>query len=127
MSIDGGLRKIFRENLPDIDWTSIETGSTGRGVPDSNGCKDGCEFWIEYKKADAWAVTLRSEQVGWLTKRARFGGRVFVAIRRRTTAGPSKGRAVDELWLYSGADARRLLDGGINNGPEPLYTGGSGP
>lgn len=127
MSIDGGLRKIFRKKLPDIDWTSIETGGTGKGIPDSNGCKNGREFWIEYKLTDAWAVGLEPEQVGWLTRRARFGGRVFVAVRRKTTAGPRKGGAVDELWLYRGSDSRELKALGIKDGPTPLFTTSGGP
>lgn len=127
MSIDGGLRKIFREKLPDIDWTSIETGGTGKGIPDSNGCKDGHEFWVEYKLTSAWTVGLEPEQVGWITRRARFGGKVFVAVRRKTTAGPRKGRAVDELWLYRGADARELKTLGIKDGPPPLHVSEGGP
>ena len=82
-----------------IDWTSIETGSTGRGIPDSNGCVDGIEFWIEFKQTKHWRAGLRPEQVGWLLRRTRAGGRTFVAIRR----------ASDELWLYRGDMAAHLV------------------
>lgn len=86
---DGGLRQLFRKNLPEFDWTSIETGSTGRGIPDTNACGLGTEFWIEFKKTDGWKIGLRPEQIGWITRRARFGGKVFIAVRRKE----------DELWL----------------------------
>jgi len=39
VSSDGNLRPIFREHLRvGFDWTSVETGSTILGVPDSNYC-----------------------------------------------------------------------------------------
>lgn len=104
MSDDGGLRPEFRKRLPDIHWQSIETGGTGLGVPDSNFCL-GVEGWIEFKWTDTYLVPLRPEQIGWLTRRARSGGRVFVGVRRRHEGGPRKGESVDELWMLKGAFA----------------------
>jgi len=77
--INGGLRQLFRAKLPGFDWVSIESGSTGGGIPDSNYCVrtndiTGIEGWIEHKQTDGWAVTLRPEQVGWIARR--------VALRR---------------------------------------------
>lgn len=98
--IDGGLRALFRANVPG-DWTSIESGSTGGGIPDSNYCLDGVEGWVEYKQTGGWAVTLRPEQVGWIARRVRNGGRVWVAVRQQAPAGPRR-EARDALWLFGG-------------------------
>jgi hypothetical protein len=102
--IDGSLRKIFRNKLRrGYDWQSIETGGTGRGIPDSNACEEKYgEFWVEFKQTDAWAVDIDSEQVGWLKRRILYGGRTFLAVRRWNDGGPRRGAAVDELWLCSG-------------------------
>lgn len=129
--LDGGLRQLFRDNLPQVHWQSVETGATGRGVPDSNGCWRGREFWVEFKQTEGFAVTLRPEQVAWLTRRARAGGRVFVAVRRRCTAGPRRARA-DELWLLAGSSAREAKVLGLRGLPEEapdavLGSWGGGP
>ena len=114
--IDGGLRSLFRANLPQFHWQSVETGLTGLGVPDSNFCAaGGIEGWVEYKQTDGWAVTLRPEQVGWLTRRARLGGRVWVAVRRCHTGGPRLGPPVDQLWLVPGRLAVAAATGGLRH------------
>lgn len=95
---DGELHKFFKDHLVGVHWQRIETGSTGRGIPDLNGCLAGCELWIENKKADHWAVEIMPEQVGWIERRARAGGRVFIAVRRART----------ELWLLPPSAARVL-------------------
>jgi hypothetical protein len=109
MSVDDGLRPLFRKYLPDFDWQSVETGGTGRGVPDSNFCArphhaghPGVEGWIEYKATRKHGIDLEPEQIGWITRRVRFGGRVFIAVRRRHSGGPRLGDPVDELWLMPG-------------------------
>jgi hypothetical protein len=101
--IDGGLRALFRESVPG-DWTSIESGSTGGGIPDSNYCLSGVEGWLEYKQTGGWSVTLKPEQVGWIARRVRNGGRVWVAVRQRAPAGPRR-EARDALWLFPGGYA----------------------
>jgi len=112
MKTDGGLRPIFREHLPGVHWTTIETAFTEPGVPDLNGCYRGVEFWIENKATSGWVVSLRTEQIGWLLRRTRVGGRAYIAIRRHCDAGPRR-PAADELWLYEGSQAALLATGGM--------------
>lgn len=116
---DAGLRKILRANLPHFHWQAIESGATGGGIPDANYCCGGCEGWVECKWTPALAVKFRPEQVGWLSRRARAGGRVFVAVRRHCEAGPRR-VARDELWLFRGADAALVRDGGLEGLARPL-------
>lgn len=111
--IDGGLRKIFKEKLPHFHWQSIETGGTGRGIPDSNFCYKGIEGWVEYKVTDGWLCDLRPEQVGWHLKRHRAGGRTWIAVRRKHDGGPRKGPPVDELWIAPGKLAKELQEYGL--------------
>ena len=111
--MDGSLRRLFRENMPEVHWQSIETGMTGRGIPDSNGCYLGSEFWVEFKWIPSgWRVPLRPEQIGWLLTRSRHGGSVFVAIRK-----------ADELWLLNGGAARDLKDHGLRKCPPEAVLG----
>lgn len=112
MSDDGGLRPLFREHLPQFDWTSVETGATAGGVPDSSFCCGGCEGWIEFKWTGGWTVPLRPVQVGWISRRVRHGGRVFVGVRQLASPGPRRDRR-DRLWLLAGSAARELKVLGI--------------
>lgn len=125
--IDGGLRQIFQQKIPRAHWQSIETGGTGRGIPDLNGCMDGVETWLELKGCSGWAVGIRPEQTAWIERRARAGGRVFLATRRRALAGPRRGAAVDELWIHRAQDVRHVCTLGLREGPTPLYRGEGGP
>jgi hypothetical protein len=111
---DGELREIWRQHLKKFHWQSIESGSTGRGIPDSNYCVDGVEGWIENKKTDGWAVGLRPEQVGWHLRRARAGGRTWVAVRRKR----------DQLWIVRGSQAAELLERGLKGFLAPSWEGG---
>jgi hypothetical protein len=104
--MDGNLRLLFRQNLPEMHWQSVETGAVGPGVPDSNYCYKGAEGWVEFKVTSGWAVTLRPAQIGWLLRRARAGGRVFVAVRQR-----------DTLWLAAGGAAVALREAGLRGAP----------
>jgi hypothetical protein len=110
MSDDGGLRGLFTEHLPDFHWVPIETGGTGRGVPDSNYCCDNIDGWIEFKQTRGYAVTLRPEQIGWLQRRAKAGGLVHVGVRRWNDRGD------DELWLLAGAAASVIRQQGLRRG-----------
>lgn len=110
--IDGGLRVLFRDNLPTFHWQSVETGGTGLGVPDSNYCRLGAEGWIEFKATQGWTVTLRPAQVGWIDQRCRAGGRVWIAVRR-TVASGARRDAADQLWLIAGCHARLAKTGGL--------------
>lgn len=125
---DGGLRGLFRRKLRQgFHWQSVETGGTGRGVPDSNYCCDGVEGWVEFKQTSGWAVDLRPEQVAWLVVRARAGGRVFIAVRRVSDAGPRRGESSDELWLLGGEYARELKRDGLRVERAVLDAWGGGP
>lgn len=130
MSSDGGLRPMFRDHLRvGFHWQSLELGLVGAGCPDS--CfgqrlwEPFCEGWVEFKQTNAWAVTLRPEQIGWLVQRSRHGGRCFVAVRRWRDTGED-GLAVDELWLHDGRWARELRAGGLR-AVEPLLHERGGP
>jgi hypothetical protein len=126
---DGGLRGLFRERLiVGFDWQSVESALTGGGIPDLNGKPKGApEVWVEMKQTKEWAVTLEVEQVGWVLRRIRYGGRVFVAVRRRCTAGKRR-VAADELWLLRGSFAKELKREGLRGCPPAavlgVYAGG---
>jgi hypothetical protein len=96
---DGGLRGLLVRNLPRVHFQSVETWSTGQGVPDLNYCSIGVEGWIELKKSDGWVVDFSPQQIAWIERRLRAGGRVFVFVRR----------AGDELFILPGSAARPLL------------------
>jgi len=90
MAKEKNLWLLIRENLKDIHLQRIETGMTGAGVPDVNGCAKGKEFWIELKEIHSGnKLTLRPMQISWLAKRASHGGQVFVMARKN-----------DEIKLY---------------------------
>jgi hypothetical protein len=112
MANDGGLRKLFRKNLPQVHWTTIETGIVQRGVPDMHGTWKRRSFWIENKRARGWEVSLRPAQIGWLMRNARSGGKAFIAVRKG-----------DALWLLYGAHARALARGGLQGLPGAALAG----
>lgn len=114
---DGGLSQLYLKHLPQFHWQS--TWSLGGGAPDMNGCLDGQEFWIENKLTSGWAVKFEFGQVAWHERRVRAGGRTFIAVRRQTVAGPRRGDAVDEFWLFRGQEARQLEVDGLK-GKQPL-------
>lgn len=122
---DDGLREKLRHGLPFVHWQSIESALTGGGIPDLNGCYNGVDAWVECKKTDGWTCgDVKVFQVSWALQRLRSGGRVVLATRRRTEAGPRKGKAVDELWLHSGAYMYECRKGGLRGAPTLLVTGG---
>ena len=83
MPKESNLWALLRDNLLDFHFQRIETGMTGSGVPDVNGCKKGKEFWVELKEIHSGnSLTLRPMQVSWLAKRAMHGGQVFVLARK---------------------------------------------
>lgn len=120
---DGGLRSLFQKHLPLAHWQAIESWNTGQGVPDSNGCLEGVEFWIEHKATVGWTVGVSPGQVAWLERRTRHGGRCFVAVRRQ---GSARGISRDELYLFLGVQARSLLLMGLK-GTKPLGMWEHGP
>jgi hypothetical protein len=122
---DGNLRKIIKDNLPQVHWTSIESALTGSGIPDLHGCLNGIDVWIETKWTASWTVQIRPFQIAWLARRARNGGRGFIAIRRQCVEGPRR-EAADEFLLYKGEDASSLRAVGIREW-SPLVRYGDGP
>lgn len=125
---DGNLRHIFQKYLPQVHWQGVETWSTGQGVPDMNGCIGGVEFWIENKVTSGWKVNFEVGQVAWAERRIRAGGRVFLAVRRKVPAGPIRGSATDELWLFHGSLMRRISCDGLKaEEKEPLIKHDGGP
>ena len=125
MDKDGGLKVIFRAHLPEFHWQAIESALTGAGTPDTNYCHSGVEGWIEYKRAEANRVVIDKFQVAWHERRLRAGGRVFLAVRLLASAGPRRGEARDELFLYRGSDTRRVFLEGLRI--EPLVHSAGGP
>lgn len=119
MTTDGDLRKLFQNAIPQFHWQSVETWSTGQGVPDVNFCGFGTEGWIEFKKTETYRVQISPEQVGWMERRIRSGGNCFVAVRRRHFGGIKKGDPADELWLFKGAVIRLLVTKRLTD-PGPL-------
>ena len=111
MAIDGGLRKIFKDSIPG-QWTPVETGGTMLGVPDTEYClAGGAQGWIEFKKCSTDAVKVRPAQVGWIERRVRMGGGIFVAVRRTRRGG-------DELVLLPGRAVRLLKTSGLTAASE---------
>ena len=108
MAKEKNLWLLLRTNLPYIHLQRIETGMTGAGVPDVNGCAKGKEFWIELKEIHSGnQLTLRPMQISWLAKRASHGGQVFVMARKN-----------DEIKLYhvdSLTGIKELVKGGYNS------------
>jgi hypothetical protein len=102
MTTDAGLPHLIQTNLPLVDWARVETWAVGPGMPDLNGCYLGQDVWVECKATYGWMVSrVRIPQVAWLERRARAGGRCWVAVRQR-------GSRRDSLWLL-GPGAARLL------------------
>lgn len=119
MNKDGDLRAQFRDHLPAFHWQAIETGLLGRGIPDMEYCYRGAQGWVENKKTDAWAVDVRPEQVAWLLRRRRAGGRAFLAVRRYNVARQRVG-AYDELWLLRGEYAIEVQEVGLRCDPRAI-------
>ena len=111
--VDDGLRALLREWIPEFQWTTVENG-VGRGCPDVEYCHRGAQGWIECKAASAWAVKMRPEQVAWLSRRAREGGRCWIAVRRHIDRRSSRVTPCDELWLIEGIAASKLAECGLN-------------
>jgi hypothetical protein len=115
--MDGELRMIFRQHLPRVGWTTIETAAVEPGVPDFNGCYDGIEFWVEMKQTSAWAVEVKKSQVAWHRLRQSKGGRTFFAVRQRNAAQ-------DNLFLINGSYAAKLRESGLKGCPHLVLASG---
>ncbi len=122
---DGGLRRHFHQRLERVHLQAMELGVMGSGCPDTNGCADGTEFWIEYKHtASEGVVPLEPQQIGWILRRMRAGGRVFVATWVEHDGGARRGEAVSRLHMHEGWDAPVLRSDGVLAAPPVLVQDG---
>lgn len=112
---EGKLWELLRDNTKPygIHWQRIESATTGRGIPDVNGCWNGAEAWIELKIIRGHRVKFQTEQPVWLYKRSMAGGKCWVLARRTTKDG-------DELWLWPGIRAMELKKKKIQEVPPTL-------
>lgn len=96
------LWERLKARMPAPHWQRIESGATGRGVPDINGCFQGRDIWIELKTVKQGALVLTWTQVVWHERRVRAGGTTFIL-------------AADDAqwWLWHGRDARIVHAAGI--------------
>ena len=83
MPKEAALWSLVKQHLPkDAHFQRIETGGTGRGVPDVNYCQQGKEVWIELKSVSGLKSEVSSFQIAWLYNRVKSGGNCFVLIRK---------------------------------------------
>jgi hypothetical protein len=112
MSAEKTFWSLLRGHLPKKSHVQrIETGSTGRGIPDVNFCWQGVEVWIELKIVKGRRVELSPEQVAWMFRRARAGGLCWV-MARDVADGPRKGK-YDRIYLWPGDCAAKVLEEGL--------------
>jgi hypothetical protein len=111
--IDGGLRAIFREHIREAFFISIESPLTVSGIPDAHFIfHDGTCGFLEFKLSTTDFVRFAPMQIAFADRYTRLGGRHYIAIRKRRTAG-RRVEACDELHLYFGTAARQLLLQGL--------------
>ena len=124
---DGGLRNIFRQRITglEVHFQLVEMASIAQGVPDINYCIQGAEGWIENKQTHHWAVKFRPQQPGWIHKRVRAGGRVWIAVRRWQNGRPNG--EYDELWLVPGRLAIVCATEGLQAVAAESYVCANGP
>lgn len=117
MSRDGGLRALYRIHLPHVHWVSVESPLTVQGIPDTNYCYGNIEGWIENKIVRSGdKVKMQPAQPAWMERRARNGGRVFIAVRWPQNA--------DTLYLLKPEAGRLLLLGhGLRSLPAATVLG----
>lgn len=80
--------KKLKRMFPDAHWQRLESW-TGTGIFDSNVCRLGYEYWIEFKEVtppknltDNWVVKpkVRPAQIAWQAMREAAGGNTLIAI-----------------------------------------------
>ncbi len=105
MAKEASLWALLKEHLPEeAHFQRIETGGTGKGVPDVNYCHKGKEIWIELKSIEGLKSTLTPFQIAWIYNRYRSGGNAFILMRKINTKkkqiklfSPSQGLSLKEL------------------------------
>lgn len=112
MTAESQFWSLIAGHLPPLVHVQrIETGSTGRGIPDVNLCWDGVETWLELKIVKGKRVDLSPEQVAWHYRRARAEGRSWI-VARDAADGPRKGK-YDRIYAWPGAVAASVQGQGI--------------
>jgi hypothetical protein len=113
--------------MPEAHWQAIETWAIAAGVPDTNYCfPGGIEGWIEFKQTKTNRIgNIKPAQIAWAERRTRVGGRIWLAVRKRCSAGPRR-IAVDSLFLYRGSMARAVLLNGLSERPVAKWNGSPG-
>jgi hypothetical protein len=121
MKKDGGLRPMFRERLKGWQFSSIESAGSAIGVPDLEFCTpSGVQGWIECKVTKIFTVQMSALQAAWIDRRSRYGGNIWISVRRTPVAKIYEN--VDELWLVNGSQAKDLRAGGLRNIDPQSYT-----
>lgn len=109
---ENNLWQSLKRNLSKPLWQRIETGGTGRGIPDVFGAYDGACCWVELKVAKGNKVLLRPEQVAWLIKFGQTGLPTFILV----------GTDKRKMYLFSGLEAIIVKDEGLKAEPLLLLT-----
>ena len=112
LSLENTLWALFKKHLPKgCDSQRIETGGTGRGIPDVNLCYQGQEVWVELKVVSGRKINITAEQCAWHYRRVRAGGKTYIVARDKAD-GVRKGK-YDKLYVWSGEHAVAVQESGI--------------
>jgi hypothetical protein len=91
----------------------LETGCVGAGVPDSHYIfQGGISGFIEYKRTKAFSIKFQPEQVAWIDRYTRYGGRVWIAVRQMRVEGP-RTTPQDNLFMITGDNIKTLSRQGL--------------
>jgi len=105
--------KLFIKHLPkDAHHQRIETGDTGRGIPDINIGYDSREYWVELKVVKGRQIKLSPEQIAWHFRRTRAGGVTWI-IAQDKYEGVRKGKG-DVIYAWEGQHSMTVADKGLN-------------
>jgi|TARA_Y100000310_G_scaffold333095_1_gene409945 Holliday junction resolvase len=104
---ENNLWQNLKRNLTEPLWQRIETGGTGRGIPDVFGAFDNRCCWVELKIAKGNRVPLRPEQIAWLIKFGQTGLPTFILV----------GTDKRKMYLFSGLEAIIVKDLGLKADP----------
>lgn len=101
------LWKQLKDNTKHLNphLQRIESGSTGQGIPDVNGCWNGQEAWIELKVVRGRKVLIEPMQVNWHRQRAKAGGNVWILAEHDIEA---------TYYLWHGKHAAEVQEHGID-------------
>jgi hypothetical protein len=127
-ALEKTLWSLFKSNLDkhygaSVHVQRIETGLTGRGIPDVNIAYKGTlggvvmagELWVELKMVDGLRVKLEPEQAAWHMRRVAAGGRTWILAREKKE-GPRVGN-VDNIHIWPGEQAVDVLNEGLHCSP----------